>query len=81
MRDFFIEKLVTPLADAASIDGVFYDCFNYAYQLPSPWNRRATNVPNCTTSGGAGCEALLNGWSLPLLLSILASSPRSAFTW
>lgn len=31
MRDFFIDKLVTPLAEAPTIDGVFYDCFNFAY--------------------------------------------------
>lgn len=40
---------------------VFYDCFNFAYQLPTPWNRVATNIPNCTPKGGAGCEVLLNG--------------------
>jgi len=61
MRDFFIDKLVTPLAEAPTIDGVFYDCFNFAYQLPDPWGRKATNIPNCTTAGGPGCEALLNG--------------------
>ena len=43
------------------IDGVFFDCFNFAYQLPTPWNRRAVNIPNCTTAGGSGCEALLEG--------------------
>ena len=62
MRDFFIDKLIQPLADAPFIDGVFFDCFNFAYQLPTPWNRRATNIPNCTQpSGGPGCEALLEG--------------------
>ena len=30
MRDFFIERVVQPLADAPMIDGVFFDCFNYA---------------------------------------------------
>jgi len=54
--------LIPPLANAPFIDGVFFDCFNFAYQLPSPWNRHATNVPNCTNpEGGVGCEALLNG--------------------
>ena len=44
-------------ADGSVIDGVFFDCFNFAYQLPSPWNRHATNIPNCTVgTGGAGCE-------------------------
>jgi len=61
MRDFYIEKIITPLALAPSIDGVFFDCFNFAYQMPSPWNRRATNIPNCTSAGGEGCEALLQG--------------------
>ena len=62
MRDFFIDKIIAPLADAPFIDGVFFDCFNFAYQLPTPWNRRATNIPNCTQpQGGPGCEALLEG--------------------
>jgi len=62
MRDFFIEKIIPPLAHAPFIDGVFFDCFNFAYQLPTPWNRQAINIPNCTNSeGGAGCEALLEG--------------------
>jgi len=59
--DFFIERIIRPLADAPMIDGVFFDCFNFAYQLPTPWNRRAVNVANCTTAGGDGCEALLAG--------------------
>ena len=33
MQDFFIERLVKPVATSAAIDGVFYDCFNFAYQL------------------------------------------------
>jgi hypothetical protein len=61
MRDFFLEKLVAPLAASPEIDGVFYDCFNYAYDMPTPWGRRATNIPNCTSAGGSGCEALLSG--------------------
>ena len=61
MRDYFIEHIITPLADAPMIDGVFFDCFNYAYVLPTPWNRHAVNIPNCTTAGGDGCEALLEG--------------------
>mmetsp|Transcript_23666 Transcript_23666/g.54190 ORF Transcript_23666/g.54190 Transcript_23666/m.54190 type:complete len:414 (+) Transcript_23666:3-1244(+) len=61
MRDYFIEHIIQPLAAAPMIDGVFFDCFNYAYSLPTPWNRRAVNVPNCTPAGGAGCEALLEG--------------------
>ena len=61
MRDFFIQRVIEPLAAAPMIDGVFFDCFNFAYQLPSPWNRHATNIPNCTAAGGAGCEALLAG--------------------
>lgn len=31
MRDFFVEKLIAPLAAAPFIDGVFFDCFNFAY--------------------------------------------------
>ena len=64
MRDFFVERVIAPLAAAPStvIDGVFFDCFNFAYQLPSPWNRHATNVANCSVGkGGPGCEALLAG--------------------
>ena len=38
MRDYFIDRLIKPLAAAPMIDGVFFDCFNFAYQLPSPWN-------------------------------------------
>lgn len=38
--------------------------------MPAPWNRHATNVPNCTAGkGGPGCEALLEG-TLDLALSI-----------
>jgi hypothetical protein len=29
--------------------------------MPTPWGRRATNIPNCTSAGGSGCEALLSG--------------------
>jgi len=62
MREFFVERIITPLANAPFIDGVFFDCFNFAYLLPTPWGRHATNIPNCTNpEGGAGCEALLNG--------------------
>lgn len=64
MRDFFIEHVIAPLVAAPPgiIDGVFFDCFNFAYQLPTPWGRRATNIPNCTAgAGGSGCEALLEG--------------------
>ena len=62
MRDYFIEQLVGPIARSPDIDGVFYDCFNFAYSMPSPWNRHAVNIANCSgSSGGAGCEVLLNG--------------------
>lgn len=61
MRDYYIEEIIQPLANAPAVDGVFFDCFNFAYQMPSPWNRHATNIPNCTSSGGPGCAALLNG--------------------
>ena len=29
--------------------------------MPTPWNRRGVNIPNCTNAGGSGCEALLEG--------------------
>jgi len=62
-RDWFVEKLVRPLALAPMIDGVFFDAFNYAYDIPEvrPWGRPVVNVPNCTSEGGEGCEALLAG--------------------
>ena len=64
VRDFIVDKIIpqyTAAATAKAIDGVFFDCFNYAYDMPTPWNRHATNVPNCTSVGGEGCEALLSG--------------------
>ena len=61
VRDFFVERIVPQYAASPHIDGVFFDCFNFAYDMPSPWNRHATNIPNCTSAGGPGCEALLNG--------------------
>lgn len=61
MRDYFVDRIIAPLAAAPAIDGVFFDCFNFAYDMPTPWGRKATNVPNCTTAGGDGCEALLSG--------------------
>lgn len=70
-RDYYISRLVAPLAAAPAIDGVFFDAFNYAYDIPEvkPWGKPVINVPNCSTPaaspGGAvrwdGCEALLNG--------------------
>jgi len=29
------------------IDGIFYDAFNYGYDIPEvhPWNKMTTNVP------------------------------------
>eukprot|EP00040_Diaphanoeca_grandis_P007407 m.40818 g.40818 ORF g.40818 m.40818 type:complete len:428 (+) comp18624_c0_seq1:210-1493(+) len=62
-RDYFISNIVQPLAEAPMIDGIFYDAFNYAYDIPEvrPWGRATINVPNCTNMGGVGCESLLNG--------------------
>jgi len=68
-RDYFVEKLVAPLA-LAPIDGVFFDAFNYAYDIPEvrPWGKPVLNIPNCSTPpagggdvGWGGCEVLLNG--------------------
>ena len=42
-RDYFIENLVQPLAKAPMIDGIFYDAFNYGYDIPevrSQWEDR-----------------------------------------
>lgn len=63
MRDFFVEHVLPPYLSAPAIDGVFFDGFNTGYQGPSfaPWGRVATNVPNCTAAGGAGCAALRDG--------------------
>ena len=71
MRDFYIEKIIAPLAAADGIDGVFFDCFNFAYDMPTPWNRRATNIPGCTSAGGDGCEALLAGTQTKLCSDLL----------
>jgi len=63
-RDYFVEKLVEPLATAPMIDGVFYDAFNYGYDIPEvhPWNKMTVNVPNCTFPDfGSGCDALVSG--------------------
>ena len=69
-RDYFVEHLIMPLALSPAIDGVFFDAFNFAYNIPEvkPWGRPVVNIPNCSTMprGGAapgwgGCEALLNG--------------------
>jgi hypothetical protein len=62
MRDFYIDQIIGPLAAAKDVDGVFFDCFNFAYDMPSPWNRKATNIQNCThDQGGPGCSVLLDG--------------------
>lgn len=62
VRDFYIEKVIAPLAASTDIDGVFFDCFNFAYDLPNPWNRNAVNIANCSHNhGGPGCDALLDG--------------------
>ena len=62
MRDFYIDKIIKPLAASPHIDGVFFDCFNFAYDLPNPWNRNAINIKNCTHgAGGPGCNVLLDG--------------------
>eukprot|EP01048_Picozoa_sp_COSAG05_P004453 COSAG05_NODE_240_length_13119_cov_122.275806_2_plen_346_part_00 len=64
-RDYFVEKLVTPLATAPMIDGIFYDAFNYGYDIPevTPWGLQTINVPGCTKANASwtGCEALVDG--------------------
>ena len=62
-RDYFVENLVQPLATAPMIDGIFYDAFNYGYDIPevTPWGLQTINVPGCSKQGGAGCDALLEG--------------------
>ena len=68
-RDYYIENIVAPLAANTVIDGVFFDAFNYGYDIPevTPWGEEAVNVPNCHKKGvqGAadwsGCDALLKG--------------------
>merc|ERR1711967_121750 len=62
-REYFVSHLVEPLAVSPMIDGVFYDAFNYAYDIPEvrPWGRPVTNIPGCNATGGPGCEALLTG--------------------
>jgi len=46
------------------IDGVFYDAFNYGYDIPEvhPFNLHTVNVPGCDfPTFGAGCNALITG--------------------
>ena len=50
-RDYFVEHVVSPLATSPSIDGVFYDGFNWGYILPAPWGTQTVNIPNCTNAG------------------------------
>ena len=43
---------------------VFYDAFNYGYDIPEvrPWGREVTNIPNCSVNQTwTGCEALVQG--------------------
>ena len=61
MRNFFVERIVRPLAATPFVDGIFFDCFDQSYTLPSPWGRHARNIENCSAAGGAGCEALVEG--------------------
>ena len=65
-RDYFVDQLVAPLAQAGPIDGVFFDATNYGYDIPEvhPWNRMTVNVPNCTfpnRSDFSGCGVLVDG--------------------
>ena len=66
-RDYFVSELVAPLAANPVIDGIFFDAFNYGYDIPEvhPWNKMTINVPNCSAGGSApgtnGCDALLDG--------------------
>merc|ERR1719149_395906 len=66
-RDYFVAELVAPLAANPVIDGIFFDAFNYGYDIPEvhPWNKMTVNVPNCSAAGSApgtnGCDALLDG--------------------
>ena len=66
-RDFFLTKIVQPLAEAPFIDGVFFDGFDEAYTTPErkPWGRPVVNIPNCSNESGhvaaGGCELLLSG--------------------
>jgi hypothetical protein len=62
VRDFYIDNVIAPLAASDKIDGVFFDCFNFAYDMTNPWGRNAVNIPNCThNTGGPGCQVLLDG--------------------
>lgn len=62
-RQYFVEEVVLPLATAPMIDGVFFDAFNYGWDIPEvrPFGLDVVNVPNCTHEGGAGCDALVQG--------------------
>ena len=62
-RAFFIDHIVTPLTKAPMIDGIFFDDFSTSYNIIAgpPWGRNVVNIPNCSRSGGEGCEALIEG--------------------
>ena len=63
-RNYFVQHLVQPLADAPMIDGVFFDAFNYAYDIPEvrPWGRVVVNVPDCGVNDTwTGCDVLIEG--------------------
>mmetsp|Transcript_23483 Transcript_23483/g.71872 ORF Transcript_23483/g.71872 Transcript_23483/m.71872 type:complete len:225 (+) Transcript_23483:30-704(+) len=63
-REYYISKVVLPLATATTIDGVFFDAVNYGYDIPEvkPWGKTVINVPDCGLNDTwSGCEILVNG--------------------
>jgi hypothetical protein len=83
-RDFFMDQVLPQYTRAPHIDGVFFDGFNTGYQGPSytPWGRMATNVANCTKTGGAGicCKSNTNSTVFITNRTSRSSVPSEAAT-
>ena len=67
------------------IDGVFYDAFNYAYDIPEvrPWGRPVTNIPGCNATGGlahceVGARVLMNVYTGPGCEALLTGTLEMA---
>ena len=71
-REYFVEHIVSPLALAPGIDGVFYDAFNYGYDIPEV--RPSSTCPRLLTY-------LLTHLLTSLLTSLLTYSLTHLLTY